>query len=161
LVKGSNTNQDNSSNISFKASTVNITLNVIIFFLAAVIIYLMYSIFIKISGNEPVNKSENLVPSEIIQVEVLNGCGLTGVADRFTDFLRNNNCDVVNVSNYNSFDMNNTIVIDRIGNRANAEKTAKLLGVKKEHVIQQINTDYFVDITVVIGKDCNVLNPLK
>jgi hypothetical protein len=44
---------------------------------------------------------------------------------------------------------------------ANAVKTARMLGVKPDHVIQQINEDYFVDVTVVVGKDCNILTPLK
>jgi hypothetical protein len=147
--------------INAKDSTINIFLNVVIFFLAAIIIYLAYSILIKISGNNPVGKEEKLSVSEIIQVEVLNGCGISGVADRFTDYLRNNNFDVVNVSNYITKDISNTLVIDRRGNRANALKTARMLGVKPEHVIQQLNDDYFVDVTVIVGKDCNILTPLK
>lgn len=147
--------------INAKDSSINIFLNVVMFFLAAIIIYLVYSIFIKISGNNPVTKEEKLTASEIIQVEVLNGCGISGVADRFTDFLRNNNFDVVNVSNYITRDISNTLVIDRRGNMANAVKTARMLGVKPDHVIQQINEDYFVDVTVVVGKDCNILTPLK
>ncbi len=147
--------------INAKDSSINIFLNVVMFFLAAIIIYLVYSIFIKISGNNPVTKEEKLTASEIIQVEVLNGCGISGVADRFTDFLRNNNFDVVNVNNYITRDISNTLVIDRRGNMANAVKTARMLGVKPDHVIQQINEDYFVDVTVVVGKDCNILTPLK
>jgi len=147
--------------INAKDSSINIFLNVVMFFLAAIIIYLVYSIFIKISGNNPETKEEKLTASEIIQVEVLNGCGISGVADRFTDFLRNNNFDVVNVNNYITRDISNTLVIDRRGNMANAVKTARMLGVKPDHVIQQINEDYFVDVTVVVGKDCNILTPLK
>lgn len=162
MVKGSETNKEQSGNIGFKASTTNIALNIIIFFLGAIVIYLMYSIFIKINGNEVVANSEKGgPPSEIIQVEVLNGCGIAGVADRFTDYLRNNGFDVVNVRNYSSFDMPKTTVIDRMGNMANAEKTAKILGVSKVNVTQNQNDQYFVDVTVVIGKDCYVLNPLK
>jgi len=147
--------------INAKDSTINIFLNIVMFFLAAIIFYLLYSIFIKVTGNSPVAKEEKLTASEIIQVEVLNGCGISGVADRFTDFLRNNNFDVVNVSNYITRDISNTLVIDRRGNRANAIKTARMLGVKADHVIQQINEDYFVDVSVIVGKDCNILNPLK
>lgn len=159
MAKEENINKP--ATINAKDSTINIFLNVVIFFLAAIIIYLAYSIFIKISGNNPVSKEEKLAASEIIQVEVLNGCGISGVADRFTDYLRNNNFDVVNVSNYITKDISNTLVIDRRGNRANAVKTARMLGVKPDHVIQQLNDDYFVDVTVIVGKDCNILTPLK
>jgi len=161
LAKVTNTDNKQPAKIGAKDGAANITLNIVIFLLAVIILYLVYSIVIKVGGSEPATKNESEAAAEIIQIEVLNGCGIAGVGDRFTDFLRNNKFDVVNVGNYSSFDMNNTIVIDRIGNKANAEKTALLLGVKKEHVMQQINTDYFVDVSVIIGKDCNVLNPLK
>ena len=83
------------------------------------------------------------------------------IGDRFTDFLRNNNFDVVNIGNYIRFDMDETLVIDRIGNKANAYKVAEALGVKRENVIQQLNHDYFLDVSVVIGRDYYTLKPLK
>ncbi|MGE5399897.1 MAG: LytR C-terminal domain-containing protein [Ignavibacteriales bacterium] len=160
------TNKKNSksgANVDVKKSTANILLNVFIFLLGAIILYMGYAIFAKVlhSGpeTETANKTQN--PSVIIQAEVLNGCGIGGVADRFTDFLRKNNVDIVNVSNYTSFDIDRTMVIDRTGNMANARKIASLLGIKNENVIQQINNDYFVDVSVVIGRDYNQLKPLK
>ncbi len=129
-----------------KSSTTNLFLNIAVFLLFAVIIFMLYSIYIKLS-NSSSGINEELVyqkPSEIIQVEVLNGCGVGGVGDRFTDFLRTNNFDVVNIGNYIRFDMDETIIIDRIGNKANALKAAETLGVKKENVIQQLNHDYFL-----------------
>lgn len=124
---------------------------------------MLYSIYIKIAkpNNNYEFNSANQTPSEIIQVEVLNGCGVGGVADRFTDFLRTNNFDVVNISNYIRFDMDETIIIDRIGNMANAYKVAKSLGVKNDNVIQQLNNDYFLDVSIIIGRDYFTLQPLK
>lgn len=124
---------------------------------------MLYSIYIKLSNLSPGKYDEASFqkPSEIIQVEVLNGCGVSGVADRFTDFLRNNNVDVVNLGNYIRFDMDETIIIDRISNKANAYKVAELLGVKKENVIQQLNNDYFLDVSIVIGRDYYTLKPFK
>lgn len=138
-------------------------LNTAIFLLAGVIIYLSYSIYLKLSDKElpPEPEDVTAAASEIIQCEVRNGCGVNGVADRFTDYLRANKFDVVNIGNYTSFDIEHTLVIDRIGNMANAYKTAEILGIKKENVIQQINEEYFLDVSVVIGKDYFKLNPLK
>lgn len=90
---------------------------------------------------------------------MLNGCGASGAADKFTDYLRKNNFDVVQSGNYISFDVDKTMVIDRIGNRANAEKVAASLGIDKKNIVQQINNDYFLDISLVIGKDFNQLKP--
>lgn len=124
---------------------------------------MLYSIYIKIAKPNYNYESNltNQTPSEIIQVEVLNGCGVGGVADRFTDFLRTNNFDVVNISNYIRFDMDETLIIDRIGNMANAYKVAKSLGVKNDNVIQQLNNDYFLDVSIIIGRDYFTLQPLK
>ena len=124
---------------------------------------MLYSIYIKFSNSKTVESgiTNEQIASDIIQVEVLNGCGVGGVADRFTDFLRNNKFDVVNIANYIRFDMDETLVIDRRGNKANAYSVANSLGVKKENVIQQLNDDYFLDVSIVIGRDYYTLQPLK
>jgi len=113
------------------------------------------------STDEVVQNINKDVPSEIIQVEVLNGCGVSGLADRFTYFLRDRGFDVVNKGNYIQFDIEKTIVIDRIGNTANAKEVAKSLGVNQNSIITQINEDYFLDVSVIVGADYYTLTPLK
>jgi hypothetical protein len=49
------------------------------------------------------------------------------------------------------------LVIDRTGNRPNAEKIADLLEIDRKNIVQQISTDYFLDVSLVIGKDYNQL----
>lgn len=146
-----------------KSSTINLLLNVSIFLLTAVILYMLYSIYIKLANNPAAieEQTNEQTASDIIQVEVLNGCGVGGVGDRFTDFLRSNNFDVVNIGNYVSFDVDESLVIDRTGNMANAYKAAKTLGIKNENVIQQLNKDYFLDVSIVIGRDYFNLAPFK
>jgi LytR cell envelope-related transcriptional attenuator len=145
------------------ASINNYLLNILIFLLLTVIIYLTYSLFIKLNSNEKneVDIHTTTKPAEIIQVEVLNGCGVSGVADRFTDFLRGNNVDVVKTGNYIQFDLDETLVIDRIGNKANALFIADLLNMKEGNAITQINNDYFVDVTIIIGRDYFKQSPIK
>lgn len=99
--------------------------------------------------------------SEIIQVEILNGCGVPGIADRFRDYLRAAGFDVVNVGNYVEYQVDETMVIDRIGNIFNAKKVAKDIGINPNKAFPQLNSDYFVDVTVVIGRDYAKLLPLK
>lgn len=137
-----------------------IVLNAALIFLLALVAYLGYNLVHKIMpAKEEVSYSSKQKPADYIQIEVLNGCGVAGVADKFTEFLRNNRFDVIQSGNYSSFDVDKSMVIDRIGNMANAEKAAQLLGIKKEYVIQQINKNYFLDVTFVIGKDYNQLKP--
>jgi hypothetical protein len=116
---------------------------------------MVYSIAIKFHkikelDNEEAKKRQ---PAEIVQLEVLNGCGVSGVAEKFTDYLREKNFDVVQVGNYIRFDIDNTMIIDRTGNAANAEKVAGCLGLDNSSIIQQINNDLFLDVTLIIGKD--------
>jgi len=138
----------------------NIFLNVIIVLLTGLIIFMSYSLFTKIttlaSGDD--EEDENKSP-RIIQLEVMNGCGITGVAEKFTNYLRQNNFDVVQVGNYKSFGIDNTLVVDRTGNKNNALRVAEVLGIDSKNVIQQINNDYFLDVSLIIGKDFNRLNP--
>lgn len=124
---------------------------------------MIYSLYVKLTGTDSeILISENSqIASDIIQADVLNGCGVGGIADRFTDFLRNNKVDVVYSGNYIRFDMDETLVIDRTGNKANALKVAEILGVSKGNVIQQLNKEYLLDVSIVIGRDYYTLLPLK
>jgi len=155
--------KNNGNSVDIKTSTTNLALNIVIFLLVTVIIYLAISVFGKLGDTEntkPVQNKKGKI-SEIIQADVMNGCGTKGVAERFTDFLRTRNVDVVNTGNYISFDIDKTIVVDRSGNIANAHHIAEMLGVNKRNVIQQLNDDYFLDVTIIIGQDYFSLNPLK
>ena len=53
------------------------------------------------------------------------------------------------------------MVIDRTGNMQSAYKVAAALGIDKKNVIQQVNDNYFLDVSLVIGKDYNKLKPYK
>jgi len=61
------------------------------------------------------------------------------------------------MKNYSSFDIEKSLVIDRTGNKPNAEKIADLLGINRNNIVQQISTDYFLDVSLVIGKDYSQL----
>ena len=141
-----------------KKPTANLFLNIIILFLVVVVAFLSYSIVKKVKSNSKAVAVENkTIPATIIQLEVLNGCGIAGAAEKVTDYLRNNYVDVVAMKNYASFDIEKSLVIDRTGNRSNAEKIADLLGINRKNIVQQISSDYFLDVSLVIGKDYSQL----
>ncbi len=147
-------------NVNLKTSTSNLFLNTVIILLGVIIIVMIYSLVSKFdSKQDDIISSGSKKASTIVQVEVLNGCGVQGVADKITDFLRKNNFDVVQTGNYTSFDMDKSLVIDRTGNKANAEKVAASLGLDKKNIVQQISNDYLLDCSVVIGKDYSQLKP--
>ncbi|GBD86275.1 hypothetical protein BMS3Abin03_00189 [bacterium BMS3Abin03] len=142
------------------SSHSDLFLNISILILSVLVIFLAYSLVRNLNNvfySSPGDKN-NKTETKIIQVEVLNGCGVNGIADRFTEYLRVENFDVVNIGNYRSFDVDNSIVIDRTGEIENAKRVAKVLGIDSTRVIQQINDDYFLDVTLIIGKDFNQLS---
>lgn len=161
-MKGNRFSNSNSKSNRKASSFSNYLLIGLIALLSAVIIFLSYSLYLKIriiSDNKDKNEKDKV--SAIIQVEVLNGCGVEGIASQFTNFLRDKNFDVVSIGNFKSDNMEETIIIDRIGNKANAEKLADVLGVSKKNIVEHLNKDYFLDVTLVIGKDYNKLEPLN
>lgn len=134
--------------------STNLFLNISISILSLIILFLGYSLLSKSNVFGENSEIDNLIKHKNnMQVEVLNGCGVSGAADRFTDYLRKKNFDVVNTGNYRSFNIDNSIIIDRTGNIVNAEYLAEVIGVDKKQVIQQKNKNYFLDITLIIGKD--------
>jgi len=160
-LKGKTRSNQPQKKINLKSSTSNLFLNLIITVLGIVIIFMAYSLYNKISDNGNFSSNSTSVENRILQIEVLNGCGVSGIADKMTDYLRKNNFDVVQVGNYTSFDMDKSLVIDRTGNKTNAEKIATALGINKKNIVQQINSDYFLDCSVVIGKDYFQLKPFN
>ncbi len=98
---------------------------------------------------------------KIIQMDVLNGCGARGAAARITSVLRNAGFDVVEMKNYKVRTMQKTLVVDRVGDLASARRVATTLGIAESNIIQQLNPDYFVDVSVIIGADYTTLQPLR
>jgi hypothetical protein len=139
----------------------NLVLNASILILILINSILAYSVFNAIPFND---SDDNYLEDSTrvkIQVEVLNGCGVSGVAEKLTDYLRTNNIDVVNLGNYRSFEIENSIIIGRNEKIKNAEIVAAIVGLDKQNIIQQINPDYLLDVTFVLGKDYRNLIPLK
>jgi hypothetical protein len=97
----------------------------------------------------------------IIQVEVRNGAGVDHLAAEATHFLRERGFDVVDVGNYETFQQERSIVIDRVGDPAAARKVAEALGLPPSRVRQDIRRQYYLDASVVIGRDYKQLRPFQ
>jgi len=141
----------------------NLILNISIIVLILINTVLAYTAF-KAASLKFGNSSDDLLIDSTkarIQVEVLNGCGVSGIADKLTDYLRVNYIDVVNLGNYRSFEIENSIIISRNDKMINAEKVAALVGLDENSIIQQTNPDYLLDVTFILGKDYRNLIPLK
>lgn len=131
-------------------------LNAVIGFLSLLLVLLVFGLFTRIIypriENQRTEESPELI-SNIIQLEVLNGCGVPGLANDFTSVLRKNGFDVVETGNFKNFDMQNTVVIARTFDAENARRVADALGVDPKNVFVEASEDFYLDATVVIGSD--------
>ena len=119
--------------------------------------YLSYA-FMTTSPSSVATTNAEVKLQKVIQLDVLNGCGVKGAAARVTSRLRAGGFDVVEMKNYKMNNVRHTIVVDRIGDLSSAHSVANALGVSEKNVVQQINPDYFVDVSVIIGEDFSSLN---
>lgn len=131
-------------------------LNITIGLLSAVLIVLLIALVVRIwfPGIQPErdNGGTHLI-SEVIQIQVLNGCGVAGVASAFTGRLRQHGFDVVESGNFETYSVDRTFVIDRSGNLENARRVARALGISETQIIREVASGFYLDATVVIGAD--------
>ncbi len=101
------------------------------------------------------NATPPVVSQEPITVEVLNACGVNGLANEVSQFLRSHNFDVVNVGDYSGgWNLDNTLILDRVSlSRKNALSVASVLEVGDQQVIPELEESIQLKVTILIGKD--------
>ena len=117
--------------------------------------------FIKQCAQTPVAEAPVIQEEAVkrpLQIEVLNGCGVGGIANVFTEFLRAKGFDVVKTDNYVEggavrFNIEETTVVDRRGEIKKARRIAKALGLGNHCVLSEPNEAYLIDATVILGAD--------
>ena len=136
-------------------------LNVAIGFLGVLLFILLIAIGSRFLypriATERVSADPALV-SSVIQLEVLNGCGIPGIATRFTDRLREYGFDVVESGNFDHFNVDNSFIISRSGHLENAKRVANAIGISEQNIIREASPDFYLDVTIVIGSDFESLN---
>ncbi|HEX6981387.1 MAG TPA: LytR C-terminal domain-containing protein [Balneolaceae bacterium] len=141
---------------STNSESNSFALNAAIGFLSLLLVLLVSGLFTRLVypriQNKRVGNSPELI-GNIIQLEVLNGCGVPGLAGEFTTALRKSGFDVVETGNFKNFDMQNTVLISRTLNDENARRVAEALGIHPKNIFIEASEDYYLDATVVIGSD--------
>ena len=95
-------------------------------------------------------------PIQNVKVEVLNGCGIKGIAAKTADFLRLHHVDVVRSDNADRYDYPNTIIIGRNENYASLKVVTQSFGITMENdtnIKHEPDESLGVDVTVILGKD--------
>jgi hypothetical protein len=67
--------------------------------------------------------------------------------------------DVVSTGNYPEGILEKSVIKDRIGNLDASEQVALAVGLPTSRISEDINADYFLDATIVVGKDFDSIKP--
>jgi hypothetical protein len=90
------------------------------------------------------------VPDSRVRVQVLNGSRQPGLARLATDQLRAAGFDVVSIGNART-SVRNSVVVDRTGQRAIAERVAAALAIAS--VETRVDTALYLEVTVILGPE--------
>lgn len=99
-----------------------------------------------------------------IEVEVLNGCGVGGLAQQFTDYLRSKHIDVIRTENADNFHYERTMVVLRRDGFEKAAQVAKLLNIEpRDSTLVFVDPDgaLLTDVTVIVGSDYLDISPVQ
>ena len=88
-----------------------------------------------------------------IKIEILNGCGISGIAAEYKNIIREKTFDVQLTGNAPNFNFETTQIIARSDNTPAAYLLAKELGMSESIVLIQKDETRRVDITLILGKD--------
>jgi hypothetical protein len=136
-------------------------LNAAIGFLGLLLFILVFSLVARILypriSSDRVEKDPALI-SNVIQLEVLNGCGVPGLATNYTSTLRSYGFDVVETGNFDHFNMEKSVVIARTHQTENAHRVARALGIEEQNVLLEASEEFYLDVTLVLGADYETLN---
>jgi len=110
----------------------------------------------------PTISAIDLVNQKRIQVRVLNGCGISGLANSFAEFLKRNDYDVVETGNAETYDYPTTLLIDHnTREQKEIEKLCRTLDISTNLIIRLTTADAAADATIIIGSDYESLHSYR
>lgn len=149
------------ANTPLSDSQKNLLLNSAIGFLGVLLFILLTALATRMIYPRILSDRSQTDPdiiSNIIQLEVLNGCGVNGLATQYTGSLRQFGFDVVENGNFDHFNVQKSLVISRNGNMENARRVAKAIGIEESQILREESPDFYLDVTLIIGSDYEELN---
>ena len=149
------------SKTALNDSQRNLLLNSAIGFLSVLLLILIVALSSRFIFPRIVSDRAAIDPaliSDVIQMEVLNGAGIPGLATRYTSSLRQFGFDVVETGNFDHFNVYNSMVISRNGEMENARRVARAIGISEQFILREESPDFYLDVTLVIGADFESLN---
>ena len=129
--------------------------SIVIWVLVVVNVFLLYyfvqQLYTKTKGQIAKIPDVQTLP---VKVEILNGCGVSGIANVFSNFLERKQYVIVNVDNAPDFNYRKTIVIDKgTRDKALVDRLRSDLGISDAEVLPVHNDQSTSDATIIIGAD--------
>lgn len=110
----------------------------------------------RMSFDEPivasVPESQKIITQEVIQLNILNGCGIPGLASKAKEYLHNRGFDIVEIGN-STQQYNKTTIVDRLGDKESVRRLAYALGVADSSIVVEIDSSLFLRATLILGND--------
>jgi len=103
-----------------------------------------------------VPESQKIITQEVIQLNILNGCGVSGLASATKDYLRARGFDIVEIGNSQQ-QYNKTTIIDCLGDKESVRRLAYAMGIADSSVVVRIDSSLFLRATLIIGNDYRTL----
>ena len=127
--------------------------------LAVFVIIIVYGASFALKITNGVSKTVD-VPVYNIRLQILNGCGLHGAADKAAKMLPNLvhlplEINVVEVYDFKAYGVKKSFIISRDQDLTNARALAEQLGLDADHIVfEPIDNNYrSVSVTLVLGED--------
>jgi len=131
-------------------------LNFIIILLFVITVIFLMSFINKIVKNETITpevpETQKIITQEVIQLNILNGCGVSGLASKAKLYLRERGFDIVEIGN-SAQQYNKTTIIDRLGDKESVRRLANAVGVPDSTIVTEIDSSLFLRATLIIGND--------
>lgn len=134
---------------------------------AVFVIVLVYVVSMSIRVSQGVSRTLQ-TPEYVVRLQILNGCGVTGLASRLADGLSDyadNDLEirVVDTDNFEISSVSRSFVISRFEGGAVANILAGKLGLPTDDIsFQSLENNYRqVSVTLVIGEDWETIELLK
>ncbi len=134
--------------------------------LTLILLFFAFSFIYRIFISPPVDTeipadNGSTKKEQTIQVEILNGTKIGGLAKKTMEFLRKRHFDVLSIGNWSNDSMQTTIIFDNLGNIAASKKVAEALGIPDSLIILRIDSSLLLNTTIVIGYDYKRMKPFK
>ena len=100
-----------------------------------------------------IDESQDIHAEPALKIEILNGNGYAGVATHTAAFLKKKGVPTHSIGNSQSFDYDNTLIVDWKGNLEKSLYLSKLLNIKASNIVVYDRQSKPIDVTLVLGKD--------